>query len=145
MINQEDDNAETPEETKVFNKFNRQLTNEDILKYEPMIEKYMRDSVQKNWNEASTSKNKGNVPLGNTGMTMDDIRQHLRAEVCVALYNYNPNFKTKEGRSVKESTFVFNHLFNRTGQLMKRLTKKRYGYGVWTQNIEETLWETDLD
>jgi hypothetical protein len=144
MINQEDDNAETPEETKVFNKFNRQLTNEDILKYEPMIEKYMRDSVQKNWNEASTSKNKGNVPLGNTGMTMDDIRQHLRAEVCVALYNYNPNFKTKEGRSVKESTFVFNHLFNRTGQLMKRLTKKRYGYGVWTQNIEETLWESEI-
>lgn len=144
MINQEDDNAETPEETKVFNKFNRQLTNEDILKYEPMIEKYMRDSVQKNWNEASTSKNKGNVPLGNTGMTMDDIRQHLRAEVCIALYNYNPNFKTKEGRSVKESTFVFNHLFNRTGQLMKRLTKKRYGYGVWTQNIEETLWESEI-
>lgn len=131
---------------KVINKFNRlPLTNEDILKYEPMVEKYMRDSVQKNWNEAQMGKNQGDIPLGNTGLTMNDIRQHLRTEVCIALYNYNPNYRTKEGRSVKESTFVFQHLFNRTGQLMKRLTKKRYGYGVWHSNIEETLWETDRD
>ena len=120
----------------------RVLTNEDILKYEPMVEKYMRDSVQKNWNEAQMGKNQVDIPLGNTGMTMNDIRQHLRAEVCVALYNYNPDYRTKESRSVKESTFVFQHLFNRTGQLMKRPTKKRYGYGVWHSNIEETLWET---
>lgn len=136
-------NSEEKVEKKNFNKFNRVLTNEDILKYEPMIEKYMRDSVEKNWNEASLHKNKGDIPLGNTGMTMNDIRQHLRAEVCIALYNYDPNYRTKEGRSVKESTFVFQHLFNRTGQLLKRLTKKRYGYGVWHSNIEETLWESD--
>jgi hypothetical protein len=132
-------------EVKNFNKYNRTITNEDILKYEPMIEKYMRDSVVKNWNEASLKKGQGDISLGNTGMSINDIRQHLRAEVCVALYNYNPDYKTKEGRSVKESTFVFQHLFNRVGQMMKRLTKKRYGYGVWTQNIEETLWETDRD
>lgn len=130
---------------KNFNKYDRTLTNEDITRYEPMIEKYMRDSVEKNWNEARLGKNQGDVPLGNTGMTMNDIRQHLRTEVCIALYNFNPNYRTKEGRTVKESTFVFQHLFNRTGQLMKRLTKKRYGYGVWTQNIEETLWESDID
>lgn len=127
------------------NKFNRVLTNEDIKKYEPMVEKYIRDSVVKNWNEGSTSKNKGDISLGNTGMSVNDIRQHLRAEICVALYNYDPNYKTKEGRSVKESTFVFNHLFNRIGQMMKRLTNKHYGYGVWTQNIEETLWEVESD
>jgi hypothetical protein len=127
------------------NKFNRVLTNEDIKKYEPMVEKYIRDSVVKNWNEGSTSKKKGDVSLGNTGMCVNDIRQHLRAEICVALYNYDPNFKTKEGRSVKESTFVFNHLFNRIGQMMKRLTNKHYGYGIWTQNIEETLWEVESD
>lgn len=125
------------------NKFNRTLTNADVLKYEPMVEKYIRDYVVKNWNEASTSKSKGDVSLGNTGMSVNDIRQHLRAEVCVALYNFDPNFLTKEGRTVKESTFIFNHLFNRIGQLMKRVTKKRYGYGVWTQNLEETLFETD--
>ena len=126
-------------------KKSRTLTDNDILKYEPMIEKYIRDSVVKNWNEASIAKNKADIGLGNTGLTISDIRQHLRAEVCVALYNYDPNFRTKDGKSVKESTFVFRHLFNRTGQLMKRLTKKRYGYGVWTQNIEETLWETDSE
>ena len=123
----------------------RVLTNEDIVKYEPMVEKYIRDSVVKNWNEASTSKAKGDVALGNTGLTVNDIRQHLRAEVCVALQNYNPNYRTKEGRSVKESTFVFQHLYNRIGQMMKRLTKKRYGYGVWHSNLEETLWETDRE
>ena len=126
-------------------KTNRVLTNADILKYEPMVEKYIRDSVVKNWNEARTAKSQGDVSLGNSGLTVNDIRQHLRAEVCVALQNFNPEYRTKEGRSVKESTFVFQHLFNRTGQLMKRLTKKRYGYGVWHSNIEETLWETEKD
>lgn len=141
-INLEDIESEQPAPTK----FSRKLTNEDILKYEPMVEKYIRDSVIPNWkNEIQYNKHNGDVPLGNTGLTLNDFRQHLRAEVCVALYNYNPNYRTKEGRSVKESTFVFQHLFNRTGQLMKRLTKKRYGYGVWHSNIEETLWETDRD
>lgn len=130
---------------KNYNKYNRTLTDEDILKYEPMVEKYMRDSVEKNWNEAKLGKNQGDVPLGNTGMTMNDIRQYLRSEVCIALYNYNPNYRTKDGKSVKESTFVFGHLYKRIGQLMKRLTKKRYGYGVWHANLEETLWETDVD
>jgi hypothetical protein len=126
-------------------KSKRQLTNDDIVKYEPMVEKYIRDYVVKNWNEASTTKARGEVSLGNTGMCVNDIRQHLRAEVCVALYNYNPEYRTKEGRSVKESTFVYQHLFNRIGQLMKRLTKKRYGYGVWHSNIEETLREIDVE
>lgn len=127
------------------NKNKRTLTDEDILKYEPMVEKYIRDSVVKNWNEASTSKARGDVSLGNSGLTVNDIRQHLRAEVCVALHNYNPDYRTKDGRSVKESTFVFQHLYNRIGQLMKRLTKKRYGYGVWHSNLEETLYETDRE
>ena len=121
----------------------RILTNEDVLKYEAMVEKYIRDSICKNWNEASPHKNQGDIPLGNTGMTVNDIRQHLRAEVCIALYNYNPDYRTKEGRSVKESTFVFQHLFNRVGQMMKRLTKKRYGYGAWSQNFEQTFFETE--
>ena len=130
---------------KNFNKYNRTLTNEDVMKYEPMVEKYIRDYVVKNWNEANTRKGGGDVALGNTGMSVNDIRQHLRTEVCVALYNFNPDYRTKEGRTVKESTFVFQHLFNRCGQMMKRLTKKRYGYGVWHANIEETLWETDRE
>ena len=123
----------------------RKITNADISKYEAMVEKYMRDFVKKNWNEASLNKNEGEISLGNSGWTMDDVRQHLKAEVCIALYNYNPNYETKEGLSVKESTFVYRHLFNRVGQLMKRLTKKRYGYGVWASNIEEVLWEHDKD
>lgn len=126
-------------------KVKRKLSNEDVLKYEPMVEKYIRDSVVKNWNEADTSKARGDVALGNSGMTVNDIRQHLRAEVCVALQNYNPDYRTKDGRPVKESTFVFQHLFNRIGQMMKRLTKKRYGYGVWHSNLEEQLWETDRE
>ena len=123
----------------------RTLTNEDVLKYEPMVEKYIRDSVVKNWNEASSAKGRGDISLGNTGMTINDIRQQLRAEVCVALHNYNPDYRTKEGKSVKESTFVFQHLYNRIGQMMKRLTKRKCGYGIWHSNIEETLLETDTE
>lgn len=121
----------------------RTVTDDDIKKYEPMIESYMRDYVVKNWNEATLGKNLDEVSLGNSGMTMADIRQHLRTEVFIAITKYNPDYRTKDGKSVKESTFVFNHLFNRVGQLMKKLTKRRYGYGVWHNNIEEVLWETD--
>lgn len=106
----------------------RRLSNEDVLKYEPMVEKFIRDSVMKNWNESRTGGPE--TFLGNSGFSLDDIRQHLRTEVCVALQNYNPNYKTKEGRSVKESTFVYQHLTFRVGQMMKRLTKRRTGYGI---------------
>lgn len=125
------------------NKINRTLTNEDVLKYSTMVEKYIRDSVVKNWNEASLNKELGDRFLGNSGWSINDIRQHLFAEVCVALHNYDPNFRTKDGKTVKESTFVFQHLFNRTGQMMKKLTKKRYGYGIWHSNLEEVLWEVE--
>ena len=149
LEHQEDDSlSEEQVETPVkrnYNRYNRTLTNEDIQKYEPMIEKYIRENVSKNWNEANPKKGMGDNSLGNTGMSLNDIRQHLRTEVCIALYNYNPNFRTKEGRSVKESTFVFQHLYNRCGQMMKRLTKPRYGYGKWSSNIEEVLWETDRE
>lgn len=126
-------------------KIKRKLTNEDVLKYEPMIEMWIRDSVVKNWNEADTAQYRSEVSLGNSGFTLSDIRQHLRAEVCVALQNYNPDFRTEADLSVKESTFVFNHLRFRVGQLMKRLCRKKMGYGVRHSNLEETLWETDRD
>ena len=118
---------------------NRVVTNEDIKKYTPMVNKYLRDSVQKNWNEATMSKNDDEITLGNTGMSMSDMRQHLYTELVVALQNYNPDYRTEDGRSVKESTFVFQHLFNRIGQLMKKLTKKRYGYSIWSCNLEEAI------
>ena len=111
----------------------RVVKNSDIEKYIPLVESYLRDKVRKNWNEAKLRDDRHDVSLGNTGMSMNDIRQHLLTEVCVALQKYNPD------KGTKEITFVYTHLFNRCGQLMKRLTKKRYGYGVWTQNLEETF------
>lgn len=119
----------------------RKVTNEDLKKYIPMVNKFIRDSVVKNWNEASSKKGQDDIMLGNSGMSVADIRQQLMTEVVVALQKYNPDFKTAEGRGVKESTFVYTHLGFRTGQLMKRLTKKRYGYGVWSSAIEEALGE----
>jgi len=117
----------------------RKVTDEDVQKYIPMVNKYIRDSVLKNWNEASNKHNDDEISLGNTGMSIADIKQHLFCEVVVALQKYNPEYRTAEGRSVKESTFVFQHLFNRTGQMMKKLTKRRYGYGVWSSSVEDLL------
>ena len=117
----------------------RQLTDEDIKKYIPMVDSYIRKSVLKNWNEASLSQHKQDVSLGNTGMSIRDIRQYLLMEVCIALNNYNPDYRTEDGRSVKESTFIFTHIYNRGGQILKKLTKRRYGYGVWTSQIELSL------
>jgi len=123
----------------------RKVTNEEIKSYYPMVESFLRKSVVKNWVEASTSKSKDNIVLGNTGMTMADMRQHLLMEVVVALQKYNPNYRTAEGLSVRESTFVFTHLSNRIGQKLKKLTKLRYAYGVWHVSIEQALGETHED
>jgi hypothetical protein len=121
-----DDNEEF--ESPIPTKITRKVTNEDIIRYDAMVEKFIRDSCVKNWNEARTGGS--DAPLGTSGYTLNDLRQHLRTEICVALQNFNPDYRTKEGRSVKESTFVFQHLTFRVGQLMKRLTKKRNGYGI---------------
>lgn len=146
-MSEEIDDLDGPTEEITPKVRNRKLTDEDIKKYDAMVEKYIRDSVIKNWTEAQFSKGKNgsDIMLGNTGMTLNDFRQHLRAEVCVALYNYNPNFRTKDGKSVKESTFVFQHLYFRIGQTLKRLTKQRYGYGIRHANVEEVLWEHERD
>ena len=124
----------------------RKITDADIKKYEPMVEMYLKRSVSKNWNEAKLNQYEDEVQLGNSGWTMRDFRQHLKTEVCVALQKYDPDYiSEKTGKGVKETTFVYQHLYNRIGQLMKKLTKKRYGYGVWTNNLEEVLWERDTE
>lgn len=125
------------------NKAVREVTNEDVLKYQDMVNMYINDYVVKNWNEASNNKGQDEISLGNTGMSIADIRQQLYFEVVIAIQKYDPEYRTVEGKSVLESTFVYRHLFFRCGQLMKRLTKKRYGYGVWTANLEEVMGETD--
>jgi hypothetical protein len=117
----------------------RKISNEDVKKYIPMVESYIRQSVVKNWREASTAKDKQDIALGNTGWTMRDIRQYLLTEVFVALTKYNPNYRTAEGRSVKESSFVCGHIIKRIGSLCKRLTKRKMAYGVWGLQIEKVL------
>lgn len=117
----------------------RTVTDEMIIQYKPMVEAWLANAVQKNWNEAEMSTKYGNdeVSLGNSGWTMADIRSYLTTEVLIALQNYSTDFKTKE------STFVYGHLSKRVGSLMKKLTKQAKGYGVWSSNIEEVLGEID--
>ena len=117
----------------------RTVTNEMVLQYKPMIESWISQHIRKNWNEADTSikDGKDEISLGNSGWTMADIRQYLMVEVCIALQNYSPD------RGTKESSFVFGHLGKRVGSLMKKLTKRSKGYGIWASNLEEVLSEID--
>jgi len=117
----------------------RQVSSEQVLQYIPLVESYLRKSVQKNWNEASlsTKENYDEVGLGNSGWSMADIRQYLMGEVFIALRNYDST------KNTKESTFVYGHLGKRVGSLMKKLTKQSKGYGVWSSNLEQVLGEID--
>jgi hypothetical protein len=117
----------------------RVVSNEMVMKYEPMIESYLAKAVRKNWNEASLSLANDSISLGNSGWTMSDVRSYLMAEVFIALRNYDPKHATKE------STFVYGHLSKRVGSLMKKLTNKSKGYGAWSFNIEEVLGEADSE
>ena len=123
------------------NKNVRIVTNEDIKKYVPMVNMWIRKSVVKNFSDSSTRKDDDEHSLGNTGMSIADIKQDLFAEVVVALQKYNPEYRTAEGKGVKESTFVYQHLYNRIGQKMKRLTKLRQGYSKWSIPVEELFGE----
>jgi hypothetical protein len=126
-----------------MDKETRVITNEDIKKYIPLVNKWLRDSVVRNWNEAKLHADYNSlsedVTLGNTGVSMADIKQHLMAELVIALQKYNPDYRTKEGKPVKEFTFVYQHLYNRIGQLMKKLTRRSSGYGKWTTSIDDLL------
>ena len=117
----------------------RTVSDDMVIKYQPMVESYLATSVRKNWNEAtlSTSNGSDEVSLGNSGWTMSDVRSYLMCEVFIALRNYSQDYNTKE------STFVYGHLSKRVGSLMKKLTNKSKGYGVWSSNLEETLGEVD--
>ena len=119
------------------------VTNEDIKKYDRMVTKYLRDNIQKNWKEANLSASDDEVALGNTGLTMADMRQYLYMQVVIALQNYDPERKNANGVGAKESTFVFTHLFNRVGQEMKKLTKEKSGYGKWSMNLEDVIKENN--
>jgi hypothetical protein len=125
------------QQTKPEPRPKRDVSDEMIIKYKPMVESFLKKSVIKNWNEAVMSKTHDEVGLGNSGQTMADIRAYLTSEVFIALRNYNPDYKAKE------STFVYGHLSKRVGSLMKKLTNKSKGYGVWTSNLEEVLGEID--
>ena len=146
----------------------RVVTNEDIKKYERLVMKFLTQNVAKNWNEANVNS-KDDVTLGNTGMSIHDIKQHLFTELVVALQKYNPNYKSKPryekdkqgnfvlddngekimidpgGRSVKEITFVTTHLYNRCGQLMIKLTTKKTGYGMWASDLSSIFEEKRRD
>lgn len=119
----------------------RQVTDEDIRKYIPMVDSYIRHNILKNWREASLAKDKQEVPLGNSGWTVRDIRQYLLTEVFIALTKYDPNYRTAEGKGVLESTFVYGHVSKRSGSLCKRLTKGNKGYGSWSIQLEKALKE----
>jgi hypothetical protein len=119
----------------------RDVTSDMVMKYTNMVEAYLANSVKKNWNEASLSTKNGSdeISLGNSGWTMADVRSYLIGEVFIALRNYSSSYNTKE------STFVYGHLSKRIGSLMKKLTKKTKGYGIWSSNIEEVLGEIDSE
>ena len=143
----------------------RVVTDADIKQYTPLVKKFLRQNVMKNWNEASMYNGNYDITLGNTGMSMNDIEQHLFTELVVALQKYNPNYRTPPkyeldsegnqvlddngnpvvscpgGKSVKEITFVTTHLYNRCGQLMKRLANKSKGYGMWSSDLSTIFAE----
>ncbi len=122
-------------------KSDKVITDEKIKEYNKLVDFWIRKGVIKNWGLTKLSQSSEDMSLGASGWTIADVRQHLMCEVFIALRNFN--VEGKDGKVTKESTFVYNHLFNRVGQLMKRLTKKGKGYGAWVSNLETVLYELD--
>lgn len=95
----------------------------DVQQFEPMIEFFLKKHVIKNWTSASLAKDRGDIFLGSTGMTMNDIRSFLTLEIVSVLSKFNPDKKASK------CTLVYTHLNNRTISLVKKLCLTKYGYG----------------
>lgn len=123
----------------------RVVTNEDIQKYEWMVDSYIRKYVIKNFNEARNNpKTRDHIMLGNTGMTLGDIRQHLLTELVIALQNYKPDvIGGPTGRPVQESSFLHTHLQFRVGALCKKVTSAARGYAKWHSHFEKVQFEIE--
>jgi hypothetical protein len=116
------------------------ITNEDILKYEDMISYFIKNMVIKNFSmQRPISTSEVESMLGNSGLTLEDIRQNMRVEVFKALSNYDKGIAGHEGRVAKESTFVYGHLWKRFGSLLNKITGKGAGYNVSVTNIDDLL------
>jgi hypothetical protein len=122
----------------------RKVTDQELKEYVKMVNFFIKKQVINNFN-ASMKKADNEVSLGNTGMTVSDMRQYLLSEVVVALQKYNPNYLTPDGKTVEESTFVYGHLWKRLGSKIKKMVNNNKGYGVWHSSLEEVLGENDED
>jgi hypothetical protein len=123
----------------------RVVTNEDIKKYEWMVDSFIQRYVVKNFNEARNNpKTRDHVMLGNSGMTLGDIRQYLLTELLIGLQKYKPDVVGGPTcKPVLESSFLHTHLQFRVGSLMKKLTSKAKGYGLWHSHFEKVQFELE--
>jgi hypothetical protein len=111
----------------------------DVKQFEPMIEFFLKKHVVRNWNNASLSKEQGDVFLGSTGMTMNDIRSFLTLEIVSVLSKYDPS------RKASKCTLVYTHLNNRTISLVKKLCLTKYGYGKVHYDLDSLMGNGDPD
>lgn len=109
---------------------NIKVAYEDIKKFEPMIEYFLKKYVIKRWTSASLFKDHGDVFLGSTGMTMNDIRSLMLTEIISVLGKYDP------AKKASKCTLVYTHLNNRTISLVKKLCGVKYGYGKTIYDID---------
>jgi hypothetical protein len=123
----------------------RIVTNEDIKRYEGLVDTFIAKHVVKNFNEARNNpKTRNHIMLGNTGMTLGDIRQHLLTELVIALQNYKPDvIGGPTGKPVQEQSFVYGHLTFRVGALMKKLSSRARSYGIFHVQIEKAQFELE--
>jgi len=108
----------------------RKVTDKELMEFKRIVDHFISKMVLKCWKGSSLAKDKENCVLGNTGMTVSDVRQYLLLETFIALSNF------KEDRNTKPSTFVYKHLTFRTSQLLTSLCSKRRGYGISHSEID---------
>ena len=117
----------------------RILTNADIQKYVPLVEKVIREYVKLD----CFGKMQGIIK--STGWDEEDFRQHMMMELCIALKNYKGDYITSGGSSVKEITFVYGHLYKKISQQIRQLSKEKRGYSKNFNNPEEIFFERKIE
>ena len=118
---------------------NSRVTNEEILRFDPMVHKIIKQEILQYWaSGVAVYSKKNEATIGRLGMSFDDLMQFGRLLVFkqIKWFNeYGLNPKTGLPYNAKLSTLMHQYLRNKFMSLSKSFASKKSGGQV--VNVEE--------
>lgn len=124
---------------------NKELTSEEVMKYDPMVKQLLRKHVLNYWGGKYTSFSKDakyDVTLRRLGQSPEDLMQYGRIEVINQLRWYRAH---GDPNKAKESTMVYFWLRNKFQSLSKSYSSAKRGGKIFNLEKEKEVIDNILN